>query len=363
MTLLPEAKFVTYCCWEESLRDQDEVTRLAREVQCWSQVARLVADHGISALLLPILTGLSASGAVPGEAVREVRERALIDVSRTLRLRAALADILRVAQGSGVPIIVLKGAVLASLLYDRPEARSYSDVDLLCKESDFQAVQDVILSLGYHTDEHAPLQHRHTGHETYFERHFLHPDGISHVELHVDSIKLGVKPVYGESVWARAIAVEADGNSTMALSMEDQVFMLSVHLHRHGFNRLIWFKDIDLLIRRFGQELDWGLVIDEAQAEGAKSSLWLTFRYLQQMLRTPIPDTVMRALQPSWFTRWAFAKIWHDSDVLNLRSLTKRRAVQFSMAESWRGTIPSLLLMGRKKEKVAMLLRKIRTHQ
>ena len=83
-----------------------------------------------------------------------------------------------------------------------------------------------------------------------------------------------------------------EGRADIAAALDDQVVMLSIHLHRHGFNRLIWFKDLDLLIRRYGDELDWGLILAEAKAEGAESSLWYTFRLLDKLLGTPLPNGV-----------------------------------------------------------------------
>jgi hypothetical protein len=56
------------------------------------------------------------------------------------------------------------------------------------------------------------------------------------------------------------------------LAPHHQILHLCVHLHTHGYGRLIWFKDLDLLIRQRGHEIDWPQVYALAHAEGAELS-------------------------------------------------------------------------------------------
>lgn len=360
MKIRPEAEFLISCCrhpasdgWAAKIRER------AYAVQRWDCLVRLSARHGIASLVLPLVKELSEEGRIPDHVVSELRKVALPDIARSMRLRSALREMLMALRLSGARVIVLKGVALATLVYGDPNVRSSQDIDLLCSEEDFRKVRGTLASLGFDTDADPTLPARRSDNEGYFERHFFNPDGLVHVELHVDCLKLGVRPRHSDSIWLRARHMEIENVPALALGIEDQVVALSIHLHRHGFNRLIWFKDIDLLIRRYADELDWGLVTDEAKAEGAQASLWYTLHLLIKMLGTPIPAKVMANLRPNPPTRWALARIWPELRVLNLRSHTRRRAVQFSISESWRGVIPSLLLMGRRRDKVGILIRRL----
>ena len=355
----PEADFLTFCCREEALGDWDGINRRTLMVRRWDYVRKLWQMHGIAPLLLSLLKRLPEKDSMPDWVFSQLQADAMYNAARVLRLRAALTEILTSLDRNGVRVVVLKGAGLAALVYGNPVLRPSEDIDLLCRERDFEQVHRGLASIGYQTDEGPTLPHRHSREETYFERHFYHPDGLVHVELHVDSIKLGVKPSHSESIWNRARPIEVGRASTLALAPHDQVLMLSVHLHRHGFNRLIWFKDIDLVVRNYRDELDWESLVAEAKAEGAASSLWYTFRLLRKMLDTPFPDGVIPQLKPTPAISWTLARIWPELRVLNLQSVTKRRAVQFSVLESWRGMLPSLLLMGRRREKMGILVRRL----
>ena len=359
MKIRPEADFLTYCCRHDASNDWIGLQRRASHVQSWDSVVRLSAQHGIAPLLLPLFRQLSEECGMPDRFLTHLRSVALSDVGWAVHLRSALREMLTVFQDVGVRVIVLKGAALACLLYEDPNVRTSRDIDLLCTEEDYGKVRDALVSLGYSTDAGPTLPPRHTCQESYPDSHFLHADRLVHVELHLDSIKVGVKPRHSDSTWNRASQIKIENAPALALGPEDQVLTLSVHLHRHGFNRLIWFKDIDLLVRRYRHQLDWKIILGQAKAEGVVSSLWYTFHLLGKMFDTPVPEHVMNELRLNPVIRWSLARIWPESRVLNLRSRTKRRAVQFSISESWRGIVPSLLLMGRKRDKMGILMRRL----
>ena len=355
----PEADFLTYCCRERDSTDWAGIERRACAVQDWQRVVQLCERHKIAPLLLSLFEDLGRRGIIPDWAETGLTSVAMSDIAIATRLRAALRDILTALDERGLEVIVLKGAALVALAYGDPAVRPSDDIDLLCREEDYGQLHNLLESLGYQSAEGPNLPPRHSHEETYFERHYYHPDGHVHVELHLDGIKLGVRPTHSDSIWARATGMVVEGAASLALAPDDQVLMLSVHLHRHGFSRLIWLKDIDLLVRRYREELDWEMILAGARAEGAEPSLWYTFQFVSKMLGTPFPGEVMSRLRPNPLIRWALSRIWPESSVLNLRGTAKRRAVQFSILESWRGMIPSLLLMGRRREKMAILVRRL----
>jgi hypothetical protein len=140
------------------------------------------------------------------------------------------------------------------------------------------------------------------------------------------------------------------------LAAEDQVVHLSVHAQKHGFSRLIWLKDLDLLLRQ--QHIDWNIVRDVAHREGVAASVWYALELTRTLLGTPLPAAALR-WQPSLATRLLYAAVWPARRVTGLQGFLRRRAVQFVPADSWRGMLPSLLLMGRRSARVrAIFIRK-----
>jgi hypothetical protein len=140
------------------------------------------------------------------------------------------------------------------------------------------------------------------------------------------------------------------------LSLEDQVIQLSVHVHKHGFNRLIWLKDLDLLVRELGDVMDWTMVEACARAEGVEGSVWYTLWLASKLLGTPVPEAPMRALAPILPVRALYRQVWPPAGVANLQGHMRRRAVQFLAADSWRGMLPNLVLMGRRRARLRAIV-------
>jgi len=138
------------------------------------------------------------------------------------------------------------------------------------------------------------------------------------------------------------------------LGLEDQVVQLSVHAHKHGFNRLIWFKDLDLLLRQHASQVNWKLVEEVAHKEGVTASVWYALQLTQAVLGTALPPTAPR-LAPRGLVRLLYSAMWPAARVCNLQGLWRRRAVQVYVAESWRGTLPSLVMMGRRGDRVRLI--------
>ena len=71
--------------------------------------------------------------------------RALHDLVRRMVLREALGALAE----RGIPVMPLKGALLAYWVYDDPADRRVSDVDLLVPEAAFRGAIDALATRGY----------------------------------------------------------------------------------------------------------------------------------------------------------------------------------------------------------------------
>ena len=79
----------------------------------------------------------------------EAPNASIVMVARSLLLdRAAAAAVEHLHQG-GVPSILLKGAAIATWLYDNGEVRPYVDIDLLVSPAQFDTAKDLLSQLGY----------------------------------------------------------------------------------------------------------------------------------------------------------------------------------------------------------------------
>ncbi|MBV9580765.1 MAG: nucleotidyltransferase family protein [Chloroflexi bacterium] len=315
----------------------------------WSTLVRVAMEHRVVGYVARAAAECDVE--LPHGVQQTLRHLTLVKTGEGLRMELHLRRVASAFQDAAIPMIVLKGPALSRTLYPEIGLRPYADLDLTIRDQDEQSAVDVLEAEGFHEIvdpfENARRPHRsEEGHEGHFHRRFENADGVL-VELHLDPLQLGLKTVCEDGRWSRAESLPGVPGALM-LGPEDQVVQLSVHAHKHGFERLIWLKDLDLLLRRHAGSLNWGLIQDVARAEGVAGSVWYALWLTRKLLNTPLRDRELRALQPAMPVRVAYHWVWPVRSVARLQARMHRRAVQFRAADSLRGMLPATLLMGRR---------------
>jgi hypothetical protein len=358
MCVSAEARFITRCVCEPADLQPRELQQIGQAIRDWHALPDLAARHGVVGYVRRAIARDHV--AVPPFVAEGLRNAALAQGAHVARLNAAIERILAALEAATLPAIVLKGPVLSRLVYPEPNLRPYSDIDLTVREPDELRVVETLLGLGLEEVPYAAeidrlthADHVHGGGA--FHRVFTAPTGGVTVELHLDPLQMGLRPTREAARWERARPLDALPGALM-LSPEDQIIQLSVHVHKHGFSRLIWLKDIDLLVRTYGDTLDWQAIRAGARAEGVAGSVWYTLWLAGAVLATPAPSGLLRSLAPSLPVRVLYRLVWPPAGVANLHGHMRRRAVQFLAADSWRGMVPNLVLMGRRGARLRAML-------
>lgn len=352
------ARFVVLCARESVPGRDDALRSAARDITDWRVVVDLAAAHGVTAY---VRAATHERIALEPQDAELLEATDLAEVAATIALDAELRRILADLAKRGIPVIVLKGPVLARRTYRDRSFRPYHDLDLVVHGEDLGRAAQAIGSLDYveipYEAEQARLAHHAAGAEEPFHRLFVARRNGALAELHADPLQLGLRPAAEEDRWRRAVEFPELGSGALALSPADELLQLCVHAHKHGFSRLIWLKDLDLYVRG-GAGLDWALIADVARREGVGASLWYALSLATQLLGTP--STVAERLAPSLPIRLLYEGVWPRSAVASLEATMHRRAVQFHVAESWRGMVPTLVLMGRRRDRLRLLIRSLR---
>ena len=127
--------------------DVQHIQALVEREPDWQGILRKTERWGLAPLVYTNLRQAAQSGQVPkpvAERLRHLYHRDTIHgVARRELLRATL---LRFAEAS-VPVIVLKGAALATLVYPSPALRPMGDLDLLVHRGDRERVDEVLRGL------------------------------------------------------------------------------------------------------------------------------------------------------------------------------------------------------------------------
>lgn len=164
---------------------------------------------------------------------------------RMLQLTKEMVMVSRSFAEQNIPLIILKGPILALELYGDISQRTSKDLDILCDIGDVDRSIELLLSLGYDlTDERLLSNWMNKMHHL----SFYNPDSNMQVELHWKlNPNLELTLPFRE-LWRRKQTKVISNQEVNYLSNEDLLLYLSEHGSRHGWFRLKWLMDIDRLV-------------------------------------------------------------------------------------------------------------------
>lgn len=253
--------------------------------------------HGLCGLL-------AASASWPPSIDAAIRREAVARAMWELRHRQLMEELLSVLEAAGVRALLLKGTALAYLYYEEPAHRSRGDTDLWVAPQQVEPARRVLAEHGFActaaADPHDPMQ---------LEEGWAHgADGQTHiVDLHWSAVNsLALSSLFDfDTCWSRRQGVIALGSGAWALDDADALLHAAVHRRLHvaspylvdgrtyyGGDRLIWAKDIDLLVRRLG---DCGMerAAERARELGLAEAFREALVLARDCLSSPIPRSLL----------------------------------------------------------------------
>ncbi|PYN78472.1 MAG: hypothetical protein DMD96_21610 [Candidatus Rokuibacteriota bacterium] len=267
----------------------------------WGDVIRESARQGITPLLYRRVQAPGRRAEVPPRVAERLRELAIGNAVKSLRLYRELAEVLGALRRDGIDVIVLKGAYLAEVVYGDISLRPMTDVDLLVRKRDLARVEAKLFAMGYsqreqpHTDEdYSTCQHLHP----------LAKPGGAPIEIHW-TIESPTEPfaIDVEGLWGRARGAKIAGVDVLVLSPEDLLLHLCLHtaFHHQLVLGLRGCWDILETIRHCGRAIDWEQLQRRARRWGVEKYVCLTLHLAQQLLGADVPARALAALEPGGF--------------------------------------------------------------
>jgi hypothetical protein len=196
---------------------------------------------------------------------------------------------------AGVDTLTLKGMALANVVYAEPGLRPMADIDLLVRPADCARALATLRDLGYRTPGEAADR---LGASRSFAE--LVRDG-TRIDLHWHAARYlrfeGVVEVDHDGLWSRARSLATAEGRSLMLSPEDLLLHLVLHLTLGSdFARVLWYADIDAVVRRFAGELDWERLVREADRWRVRALTGWALGVATGSFGTPLPPRLLDRL-------------------------------------------------------------------
>lgn len=277
----------------------------------WNYLTSNALYHGVAPLLHRSLSRIDDVSIVPERVTAVLRERYYITLARNMIHYDELGMALRMFADAGIDVIILKGGALAEIVYHDIGLRPFSDVDILIREDDLKRAKEVMIKIGYVLDERiSPEAHNE---EFGCDLHYVINEGhVLEIHWHI-ARKTGndrYTRILIDELWERALPARIADVDTLALSPEDLLLHLCIHLPRHRYNRLIWFCDIAEVVRQ--GDVDWGRLVETARRYRTMAYMYYGLHFTDDLLGCDVPTSILDELKPSCFERRVFESIPRD---------------------------------------------------
>lgn len=265
----------------------------------WDEILQQSARHGVTPLFYHRLRTLHPDIPIPPAITGKLRQAHLENAARNLMLYDHLSKVLNVLRRDRIPVIVLKGAHLAELVYGHRALRLMGDLDLLLKKDALMRVDALLLVMGYTPTDH----NRIVGKDNHAFVYVMPKRDVS-LEIHwsiLSPLPPFTKGTDGQ--WDRSRPAVIAGVDAAVLCPEDLLLHLCLHAGcMHGFEPgLRLFCDISKIIQHSGAGMDWELVQRLTREWGAGKCVYLTLKLTREFFGVALPEGLMEALKPDDF--------------------------------------------------------------
>src|SRR5262249_13432678 len=175
--------------------------------------------------------------------------------------------------------------------------RPLGDLDVLVRADDLPAARATLNALGF-------AQAAEPGYENVYHPYHDAPyyrqteSGAICLELHWGLWASYFFQLETAALWRRAVPARLHGADVSILSPEDTVLHLAIHRSRSAL-RLRFVCDVAELLRRHQATLDWEYLLAQAQAAGARTTMFYTLALAEELLDAPLPASVLARLHVS----------------------------------------------------------------
>ena len=309
----------------------------------WQLVHDLAQRHDLLPLLHDGLnsSGLLDSGACPPTFLSGLEGRRYATAMTNALFAEERDKISTELESRQIPVMLLKGAVLAERVYDDVSLRPFTDLDLVIHPEHRQDLKQILQAMGYRHLEREKKE------EDYYIRTLQPSSGRLlrfwidvHHQMDTNMRRRGRRFPF-EEIWRDSQPWLSE--CCRHPCWEDILCHVATHASLDSYPRFILICDTDAIVRK-REDLDWDRAVDKAQRYHAATDLWIALHLAQSLMDAPVPAAVLDRLRPGAIRQLVIERFLNERTILDKRAGTRSRYL-FRLATTDRLTdLPDMLL-------------------
>jgi hypothetical protein len=274
-----------------TMPDEERANAILNAGVNWRAFQDLAMRHGVRPLVYRSLLN------VCWDRVPEDIQIAWQAIDRRIiqRNRLATAELLRIAAAfrtAEVPLVALKGPILAEMAYGDYTLREFSDLDLLIRVGDFKKAHGLVTRLGYRPvldmDCDQALEFLRNQGESTFNSSFGGPQVDLHWRVAPKHTALSLEADY---FWPRFRPVQIAGEYVLSFAPQDLPLYLASQGGHDQWGDLPRLCDLAEFLRTH-KDLDWPQLLEAGRGSHGLRMLLLGLQLAHELLGLQIPPAV-----------------------------------------------------------------------
>ncbi len=261
----------------------------------WEAVCREAGRHGIRPLIFRNLEHLLGPQ-LPSWLQDWIQEHQQKNRIRTNFLVRELGEIRRLCEEHDLPLLALKGPVLAKVAYGDIAMRQYVDLDVLVPSDRFSEFDQLLRDMGY---EYPKQRKKIEGWRRALFRslkgqwQYARAGGAFNLDVHTRVMPPGYAfPADFNPLWERSREIQLSENVTVpGLAPEDAALVLSYHGVKNYWRSLRYVADLAQLVQA-EPTLDWSASVTRARQMQGTRVLKLGLLLAHDVLDMALPADV-----------------------------------------------------------------------
>ena len=293
-------------------RDRETFTRLLRlivsEQSSKCQTINLNTNHELSRLIPVLCTYFSPEelAELVGEKLtNDILDIYHLEILQNMFLEREFEEVLRRFNSASIPLMLIKGPALAYTVYPKAHLRTYHDIDTLIQPGHIADAHELLTQMGYvfYNEYRADaFDEQRTGYNYSLKRSDI-PFPVL-IELHTAPHSSEIGTLFErDELWNNANTITIFGQSVRTMSPTDHLLYLCWHYRFHGFTRLLWLYDLVMMLRVYGDEIDWDALVHSAQRQRMAADLYYCLSWCRDLFGVAISDSVFTMMRPPLLSR------------------------------------------------------------
>lgn len=243
----------------------------------WPKFTRLANWHQVRPLLLDHLQSQGEQTDIPAKHLAALKDFAMGQAVTNMAFLGISVSLYKQLIADDVNAFLMKGALWAWLLYEKPTQREFGDIDFFIAQNDINKSLTTLARNGFAPDTYRKyLFEQEALRYAYLDTDYQLP--LEPVADHtLQSLEIQWRPSYPrycydlswEELSQNMISVSMAGSTIQIPRMENQLLMMIIH---HGgveqWDRLKYMADFVRLLRRHSDTMDWAYIQNVSRQKG-----------------------------------------------------------------------------------------------